>query len=76
VDPFPDNNHEDACTLMIWLGVSAAERNSEDVQMTLFSPDTDILVLIIANYDRLLKNTSIAMASRVQQIELLCSGAR
>ena len=71
VGPFPDNNHEEADTLMICLGVSATERNSEDAQMTFFSPDTDVLVLIIANYDRLPKNTSISMASSVQQIEPL-----
>ena len=71
VGPFPDNNHEEADTLMICLGVSATERNSVNAQMTFFSPDTDVLVLIIANYDRLPKNTSISMASRVQQIEPL-----
>ena len=71
VGPFPDNNHEEADTLMICLGVSATERNSMDAHMTFFFPDTDVLVLIIANYDRLPKNTSISMASRVQQIEPL-----
>jgi len=69
VGPFPDNNHEEADTLMICL--SATERNPVDAQMTFFSPDTDVLVLIIANYDRLPKNTSISMASSVQQIEPL-----
>jgi len=64
VGPFPDNNHEEADTLMICLGVSATERNPVDAQMTFFSPDTDVLVLIIANYDRLPKNTSISMADR------------
>jgi len=68
VGPFPDNNHEEADTLMICMGVSATEQNSMDAQMTFFSPDTDVLVLIIANYDRMPKNTSISMASRVQQI--------
>jgi len=71
VGPFPDNNHEEANTLMICLGVSATERNSMDAQMTFFSPDTDVLVLIIANNDRLPKNTSIFMASSVQQIKPL-----
>ena len=42
-----------------------------DAQMTFFSPDTDVLVLIIANYDRLPQNTSISMASSVQRIEPL-----
>jgi len=72
VGPFSDNNHEEADTLMICLGVSATERNSMD--MTFFSPDTDVLVLIIANSDRLPKNTSISMASRVRQIEPLWAG--
>ena len=69
VGPFPDNNHEEADTLMICLGVSATERNSVDAQMTFFSPDTDVMVLIIDNYDRLPKNTSISMVSSVLQIE-------
>ena len=73
VGPFPDNNHEEADTLMICLGVSATERNSVDAQMTFFSPDTDVLVLIIANYDRLPKTTSISMTSRVQQIAIMGS---
>ena len=71
VGPFPDNIHEEADTLMICLRVSATEQNSVDAQMTFFSPDTDVLVLIIANYDRLPKNTSISMASSIQRIEPL-----
>jgi len=71
VGPFPDNNREEADTLMICFGVSATEQNPVDAQMTFFSSDTDVLVLIIANYDRLPKNTSISMASSVQQIEPL-----
>ena len=39
--------------------------------MVFFSPDTDILVLVTANYDLLLRNTSISMASGVVQIESL-----
>jgi hypothetical protein len=39
--------------------------------MVSFSPDTDtnVLVLVIANYDLMLKNTSISMASGVIGIE-------
>jgi len=67
-------NHEEADTLMMFLGVSATKQNSVDAQMTFFSPDT---VLIIANYGRLPKNTSISMASSVQQIANMgSSGAR
>ena len=61
--PFPEKNHEEADTLMICLGVSATERNSRDAEMTFFSPDTDVLVLIIASYDLLPKNNSISMVS-------------
>ena len=33
-----------------------------------FSPDTDVLVLVIANYDILLRNTSISMVSGVVEV--------
>ncbi|KAK6167463.1 hypothetical protein SNE40_021485 [Patella caerulea] len=56
---------------MIYLGVSAAERTTMDAHMTFFSPDTDVMVLIIANYDRLPKSTDISLASHVQKIEPL-----
>ena len=69
--PFPDNNHEEADTFVICLGVSATERNSRDAEMTFFSPDTDVLVLIITSYDLLPKNTLISMVSCVQQIKPL-----
>ena len=39
--------------------------------MTFFSPDTDVLVLIIASCDLLPKNTSISMVSGVHQIKPL-----
>ena len=67
--PFPDNNHEEADTLMICLGVFAAERHSKKAQITFFSPDTDVLVLLVANFDRLPTSTSISMASGIKQIE-------
>lgn len=65
----PENNHEEADTLMVCLGVSAAERNPQDACMTFFSPDTDVLILVIANYDRLPKKTSVSMTSSVKMIE-------
>ena len=37
--------------------------------MVFFSPDTAVLVLVIANYDLMLKNTSISMASVVIRIQ-------
>jgi hypothetical protein len=49
--------------------VLATQRNPPDAKMVFFSPDTDVLVLVIANYDLMLKNTSISMASGVMGIE-------
>lgn len=66
---FQDNNHEEADTLLIYQAVLASQRNPPDAQMVFFSPDTDVLVLVIANYDLMLKNTSISMASGVVEIE-------
>ncbi len=49
---------------MIFLAVNATHRNSrKDMELTFFSPDTDVLVLAIANYDLLPKMTSIHMVS-------------
>lgn len=68
---FEENNHEEADTLLIHQAVLASQRNPHDAQLVFFSPDTDVLVLVTANYDLLLKNTSISMASGVVQIEPL-----
>ena len=54
---FQDNNHEEADTLLIYQAVLASQQNPADAQMVFFSPDTDVLVLIIADYDLMLKNT-------------------
>ncbi len=66
---FEDNNHEEADTLMIFQAVCATVRNPSNAQLTIFSPDTDVLVLAIANYHLLLSSTSISMASGVLQIQ-------
>ena len=54
---------------MICLGVDATNRNSMDSEMTFFSPDTDVLVLIIANYHLLPEKTSISMTSGTLEIK-------
>jgi len=66
---FQDNNHEEADTLLIYQAVLASQRNPPDAQMVFFSPDTHVLVFVIANYDLMLQNTSISMVSRVLQIQ-------
>ncbi|KAG1661052.1 hypothetical protein GQR58_021722 [Nymphon striatum] len=72
-DHFEHNNHEEADTLMICLAITSTRRNRElqDIQLTFFSPDTDVLVLVIANYDLLPRNTSICMASGEVHIQPL-----
>lgn len=68
---FEENNHEEADTLLIYQAVLASQQNPHDAQLVFFSPDTDVLVLVTANYDLMLKNTSISMASGLVQIEPL-----
>ena len=65
---FEDNNHEEADTLLIHQAVLASQRNPSHSQLVFFSPDTDVLVLVTANYDMLLKNTSVSMTSGVVHI--------
>jgi len=64
---FEVNNHEEADTLMICLAASASQQ-SPGAQLVFFSPDTDVLVLAVANYDQLCKNTSISMVSGTLEI--------
>lgn len=40
-----------------------------DTQKLIFSPDTDVLVLVIAHYDQLISNTSICLASGTVQVQ-------
>ena len=68
---FEENNHEEADTLLIHQAVLASQRNSPYAQLVFFSPDTDVLVLVTANYHLLLKKTSMSMASGVEDIEPL-----
>ena len=58
---FEDNNHEEADTLMIHHAVLSSRRNSANARIVIFSPDTDVLVLAVANHHLLLRNTSVSM---------------
>ena len=64
---FEENNHEEADTLMICLAASASQR-CPAARMVFFSPDTDVLVLAVAHFDKLCKNTAISMASGILEI--------
>ena len=56
---FEDNNHKEADTLIIFQAIWASARNPSNSQLTICSPDTDVLVLAIANLDNLLNNTAL-----------------
>ena len=51
---FEQNNHEAAGILMICLATGASKQCPGD-RIVFFRPDTDVLVLAIAHYDKLLK---------------------
>ena len=65
---FDDNNHEEADTLMICLAINASQRSPSSAEITIFSPDTDVLVLAIANYHLLASTTSVSLVSGIVQI--------
>ena len=50
---------------MICLAASASQRCLA-AWMVFFSPDTDVLVLAVALYDKLCRNTAISMASGME----------
>ena len=55
---FETNNYEEAKTLLIRHAVLASRRNPPDADLLVFSPNTYVLLLVIANYDVLPRNTS------------------
>ena len=66
---FEDNNNEEADTLMIHHAVLSSRRNPANARIVIFSPDTDVLVLAVANHHLLLRNTSVSMVSGVIDLE-------
>jgi len=66
------NNHEEADTFMIQMAIAASQQYKGDVELTIFSPDTDVLVLAVANYHLLPRNTYLSMASSVIKVEPIC----
>ena len=69
---FEENNHEEADTLMICLA-EATQQGCPKAQMVFFSPDTYILVLAVAHYDKLCKHTAVCMVSGTLEIEPIWS---
>ena len=54
---------------MIHHAVLSSRRNSVNARLVIFSPDTDVLVLAVANHHLLLRNTSVSMVSGVIDVE-------
>ena len=48
---------------MIHHAVLSSRRNPASARIVIFSPDTDVLVLAVANHHLLLRNTSVSMVS-------------
>ena len=53
---------------MICLAAEASQR-CPDAKLVFFTPDTDVLVLAVAHYDKLCKKTSLSMVSGMEDIE-------
>ena len=53
---------------MICLAVNASQGSPSSAAITIFSPDTDVLVLAISNYHLMANNTSVSMVSGVVPI--------
>ena len=66
---FEDNNHEEADTLMVHHAVLSSRRNPANARIVIFSPDTDVHVLAVANHHLLFRNTSVSMVSGVIDVE-------
>jgi len=62
---FEETNHEEHDALMICLAAAAASKRCPEARMVFFSPDTDFLVLAVAHYDKLYRNTAISMVSGI-----------
>ena len=66
---FTETNHEEADTLMIYHAALATSRDSAITELVFYSPDRDVLVLTIANYDILPVNTAVSMVSGAIQVK-------
>ena len=53
---------------MICLAAKASQR-CPNAELVFFTPDTDVLVLAIAHYDKMCKKTSISMVSGIIDIQ-------
>ena len=54
---------------MIHHAVLSSRRNPANARIVIFSPDNNVLILAVANHHILIRNTSVAMASGVIDVE-------
>ena len=52
----PINNHEEADTLMVWHSIHASLDRNENDTITVYSPDTDVLCLLVAFKPSMIKH--------------------
>ena len=71
-----EDNHEEVDTLLIHHAVLASHRNPPDAEIMFFSTDTDVLVLVVANYHLFLRKTSISMVSGIIDVEPIAAALR
>jgi len=67
IRPTVVKQEHEADTLMVCLAADALRR-FPDAQLVFFTPDTDVLVLAIAHYDKLCQRTSLSMVSGMVDI--------
>ena len=65
---FEENNHEEADTIMICPAAEASQQ-CPNAELVFFTPDTDVLVLVIGHYEKLCKKSSISVVSGVIDIQ-------
>ena len=65
------NDHEEADTLMIWHAseIFASEMSPNADHLCIFSPDTDVLVLLVYHFHQLIPNIDIALVSSIINIK-------
>ncbi|KAG1663115.1 hypothetical protein GQR58_020553 [Nymphon striatum] len=65
---FEEKNHEEADTLMICLAVEASHRYP-DAQLIFFTPDTDVLVLVVSKQNKIKQNKMVPKSVKGHRLQ-------
>ncbi|KAG1697394.1 putative Xaa-Pro aminopeptidase P [Nymphon striatum] len=65
---FEEKNHEEADTLMICLAVEASHRYP-DAQLIFFTPDTDVLVLVVSKQNKIKQNKMVPRSVKGHRLQ-------